>query len=362
MAISKVVYGGATLIDLTDDTVTADKLLQNIKAHGANGEKIIGTLEPGVDTSDATATAGDIAYQKTAYVNGEKITGTLADNGNGFNMTTSNVSTAMGAFVRLSAAAAEDQIVRTGDPININTLRSNFGDATAEDVAEGKTFTSAAGLMVTGTAVSPVTYTPLVYLESSGEQYIDTGISGGTNAAYELKFNVHNLVGQHYEHYFAGDYSTKVPRLYCVGGWNSVSASNPGSAAESHVVVEKSVNADHVLRYEPDGSLYVNGTLKYTMGDASDTGWGSLTWYLFNSHSEPGLKSIMKLYYLKMWTDGVLVRDFVPVQRVDGTCCLLDNVSGEFFENAGNGEFTGASATALAAEYAEALRIVGVSL
>ena len=39
---------------------------------------IIGTYEgSGVDTSDATATVNDIAQDKTAYVNGEKITGTL---------------------------------------------------------------------------------------------------------------------------------------------------------------------------------------------------------------------------------------------------------------------------------------------
>lgn len=34
MSINKVVYGGKTLIDLTGDTVTADKLLSGITAHG----------------------------------------------------------------------------------------------------------------------------------------------------------------------------------------------------------------------------------------------------------------------------------------------------------------------------------------
>lgn len=45
MGNSKIVYYGETLMDLTGDTVTKDKLLKGITAHDKTGEKITGTLE-----------------------------------------------------------------------------------------------------------------------------------------------------------------------------------------------------------------------------------------------------------------------------------------------------------------------------
>lgn len=80
MAISKVIYGGNTLIDLTNDTVTADKLLIGYTAHGADGEKINGACPYDAYTSDATATAAELLKGKTAYRNGEKFTGTMPNN------------------------------------------------------------------------------------------------------------------------------------------------------------------------------------------------------------------------------------------------------------------------------------------
>ena len=81
MGVSKVVYGTKTIIDLTSDTVSADKLLEGITAHGKNGEPVTGTCTFDADTSDATATASEILATKTAYVNGSKITGSMVNRG-----------------------------------------------------------------------------------------------------------------------------------------------------------------------------------------------------------------------------------------------------------------------------------------
>ena len=78
---NKVVYGGKTLIDLTGDTITADKLASGIKAHDKSGAEITGTNTYDADTSDATAAASEILNTKTAYVNGSKVTGTMPNRG-----------------------------------------------------------------------------------------------------------------------------------------------------------------------------------------------------------------------------------------------------------------------------------------
>lgn len=81
MAISKVVYGGNTLIDLTADTVTAAKILAGYTAHGADGEKINGECDYDANTQDANAADAEILSGKTAYVKGTKKTGTMKNNG-----------------------------------------------------------------------------------------------------------------------------------------------------------------------------------------------------------------------------------------------------------------------------------------
>lgn len=77
MAINKVIYGSETLIDLTSDTVSPDKVIAGITAHDKSGKVITGTCDFDANTQDATAAVAEILEGKTAYVRGQKYTGTM---------------------------------------------------------------------------------------------------------------------------------------------------------------------------------------------------------------------------------------------------------------------------------------------
>lgn len=69
MAVNKVIYDGATLVDLTGDTVTADNLAAGVKATGSDGKPIVGLL-PKV-TIDSQLSASSTNPVQNKVINNE---------------------------------------------------------------------------------------------------------------------------------------------------------------------------------------------------------------------------------------------------------------------------------------------------
>ena len=177
--VSKVVYGGKTLIDLTADTVTADKVLSGYTTHGKDGAAITGTCTFDADTGDATAAVAEILTGKTAYVNGVKLTGTMKNNG----AVTGTISTKADVYTipigyhdgagKVSISSTEQAKIIAGNIRSGVTILGVTGTMSgSEDVkAQAKTATPAttAQIILPDTGynyLSQVTVAAIPYVES----------------------------------------------------------------------------------------------------------------------------------------------------------------------------------------------------
>ena len=79
--VNKVVYGNTTLIDLTSDTVTEEKVLSGYSFHKADGSTVTGSCDFDVNSSDCTAVIAEVLAGKTFAKGGAVLTGEMPNVG-----------------------------------------------------------------------------------------------------------------------------------------------------------------------------------------------------------------------------------------------------------------------------------------
>ena len=179
----------------------------------------------------------------------------------------------------------------------------------------------------------PDGYTELQWIESTGTQYIDTGITGTQDTAIETKFI--NL---------SSDSSTTV----LIGdGWSNSSyllsivaqtgAPNRIGGLNNSLRDFWRTGQEFVVKMDKTG-LYVNNSKINWNGSATNF-TTTKPLYLLGGPAASGRNSYATLYYMKIYNNGTLVRDFIPAKNASGVVGMYDTVSGQFFTNQGSGDF-----------------------
>lgn len=181
-------------------------------------------------------------------------------------------------------------------------------------------------------------YNVVEYVESTGTQYIDTGLIMEKSTTMRMEISA---------------------QLTSNGNWAGVNGymqhqASLGGGSKGLFVVDYNGNT-HIE------NVYFNNTLKYTqdwtsaysgaknkvavigMGNAENTWWTNIS---ANRYAQVG-----KWYYIKVYRSGTLVRDYVPcVRNSDGVAGLYDKVENKFYTNSGTGSFGSGAATGVLVE------------
>ena len=188
-------------------------------------------------------------------------------------------------------------------------------------------------------------YCECEYLESTGTQYIDTGvIPSNKKISAEVKFKLNGVFGSpsadtagiigsvktdntnNFQFsVFNGNWRTKI---------NTFGSYNGNWDSNEHVIklnTENGTILDNTVIISTQYTTPGENTVSLYLGAVNYNGSTVVSNNIYR------LKGL--LYYCKIYDNGTLVRDFIPVMGWDGKGYMYDKVSGQLFGNAGTGDF-----------------------
>lgn len=241
--------------------------------------------------------------------------------------------------------------------ISLSCLKVSEGDRLVYDFVPCKNSSGAVGLFdlvngqfyensgtgafiagpVVARAVDLAEVTELEYIESSGTQYVDTGVPVRSTSGFKVDFaalstqGTIGLIGG----FNYGGYNHNFSLIS--GQWSTMYGSNEslqfGSTDKERHRVSQNVTA---------GATFFDGVPIKTGLTFYDNVQRTFRMFCLNGGSTYPTFWIgaFKLYSCKIYDDGTLVRDYMAAKLTDGTVGLYDKLSGLLYINAGTGSFS----------------------
>lgn len=177
------------------------------------------------------------------------------------------------------------------------------------------------------------------YLESTGTQWIDTGYvwSNPSNADVEIKLQYVNTTGRQAA-FGSGDafyFACNANR------WEWRYGTYTGTVGTEIVNIKKGISNNS----EVGTRFYVDGNLVETWAERALLTWWrySATVFACSFGNSVSMKSQMRCFLVRVWDDGFLIRDFIPVRFTNeqgvSEGAMYDRVTRRLFRNQGTGAF-----------------------
>ena len=183
----------------------------------------------------------------------------------------------------------------------------------------------------------PKGYTRLEYIESTGTQYINTGVTGGGSFGIEADVYIGSLPTDGYHGVFGSKAANrdKESTLYYSANLNSWNGSIRTSSSMENAQLSPNTRTTVSLR----GSVFSHDDVSFSVSRGSNNSY-PVTLFAVNNAGNVSQFGSFRLYSCKIYTGSTLVRDMVPAKRgSDNAVGMYDTVDGVFYTNSGTGSF-----------------------
>lgn len=180
----------------------------------------------------------------------------------------------------------------------------------------------------------------LEYIESTGTQYIDTGIKASKTLKVEADIDVSLASGWVM---ILGDYTSGSYFAW----WRQNTTIHAYYGSKNKTLAELTGKRKYISNNT--NNIWSIDTSQITVTpNSSDFSKNGNNLYLFSVNNGGNYnKASMKLYSCKIYDNGTLVRNFIPVKTTTNIYGLWDKINKVFYKNAGTGTFTGGPAVTL---------------
>lgn len=182
-------------------------------------------------------------------------------------------------------------------------------------------------------------YIPIEYLESTGTQWIDTGVILNADSKIRVKFLRSDLL---YSRVMGvrGTYTSN--NISIIGDTYSLDTIhidfNNGSYSTYRltdvlnyrgIVIAEASKTARTLYGPEDENIVLSRNTNICPHNFNIT----KNALLFNVGDENGNPFIGRIYYAKIWDNDILIRDFIPVIDGNNIPCMYDKIEGKFYHN-----------------------------
>jgi hypothetical protein len=183
----------------------------------------------------------------------------------------------------------------------------------------------------------PDEYQEVEYIESTGTQYIDTDVKGGSNIKMQFEGAFKRITG------FSSVTGSRNAYLTDANANSFCFFANTGNEdyqyyLTSYKTTDMSANKISV-EMSKDG-IFFNGVLKHQVAQETWSNDYNITIFAINTAGTIGCGKNHKIYSYKLYESSVLIRNFIPCYRKsDNVIGLYDLVNNVFYTNQGTGTF-----------------------